>query len=525
MAERTPFTLKDLDEATLAKASAAAEAAGLGLEEWIARTIASQAEVGGARPAGPSDPQELRAGLAAVAAKAAADPDAAREGSQAMPAASPEELAALKLALSRIAASETPSYEPHAGEGEAAEAAEAELPRVAEASGADDTHPAPAPSAEAEPGGAAQEGTSSGAGAAHARTSEIARRLRLSAGQPAEREVRRSLSPEHVRMAGIALGALIMLGLVAWLAFGSRPTGEVKSEAAPSPAPAAAPSAASAPAATPTEAQAPAGNLAAAPATPAAPVAAAAPAAPAVPAAQATAVAPAAASVAPVAATPAAPAATASVPTEPIPTVPPPAAAAAPSVAPQASRMAEAKPPAQAKAAAPAAHGPYTVAEIEALAKEGDPRAAYDLATLYARGDEIPRDFFQAARWFRKAADQGIAGAQYNLGVLYQQGVGVEQNMGEAVRLYLLLPSRAIRPPNTTPVRPTPRARALPRTTPRRASGSPRRRVRASQSPRSISACSMRTDAAAPRTLPKPSPGTRSRCGAVPPPGRNTSPP
>ena len=85
----------------------------------------------------------------------------------------------------------------------------------------------------------------------------------------------------------------------------------------------------------------------------------------------------------------------------------------------------------------PEQRGPYTIKEIEKLAKDGDPRAAYDLATLYARGDELPRDFAQAARWFKQAATQGIAGAQYNLGVLYEQGLGVAKNLPEAIRWYL----------------------------------------------------------------------------------------
>jgi len=106
------------------------------------------------------------------------------------------------------------------------------------------------------------------------------------------------------------------------------------------------------------------------------------------------------------------------------------------------AQSAEPTPPAAklapaAKAGEPERRGPYTIKDIEKLAKDGDPRAAYDLATLYARGDELPRDFAQAARWFRQAATQGIAGAQYNLGVLHEQGLGVAKNLPEAIRWYL----------------------------------------------------------------------------------------
>ena len=42
----------------------------------------------------------------------------------------------------------------------------------------------------------------------------------------------------------------------------------------------------------------------------------------------------------------------------------------------------------------------------------------------------------EAARWFRKAADQGDAGAQYNLGIMFKQGSGVAQSDVQAARWY-----------------------------------------------------------------------------------------
>src|SRR4029079_13396206 len=47
-------------------------------------------------------------------------------------------------------------------------------------------------------------------------------------------------------------------------------------------------------------------------------------------------------------------------------------------------------------------------------------------------------DYAQAAKWYRLAADQGFARAQYNLGRLYQTGNGVPQDLAEAVKLYRL---------------------------------------------------------------------------------------
>jgi TPR repeat protein len=39
-------------------------------------------------------------------------------------------------------------------------------------------------------------------------------------------------------------------------------------------------------------------------------------------------------------------------------------------------------------------------------------------------------------RWFRKAADQGFAKAQSNLGLMYAEGQGVTQNYPEAAKWY-----------------------------------------------------------------------------------------
>ncbi len=49
----------------------------------------------------------------------------------------------------------------------------------------------------------------------------------------------------------------------------------------------------------------------------------------------------------------------------------------------------------------------------------------------------MPRDNNEAANWFRKAADQGISDAQYNLGLLYLIGRGVSKNEAEAAAWFL----------------------------------------------------------------------------------------
>ena len=55
---------------------------------------------------------------------------------------------------------------------------------------------------------------------------------------------------------------------------------------------------------------------------------------------------------------------------------------------------------------------------------------------MYLHGQGVRQDYAQAVKWYRKAAEQGFAEAQYNLGVRYDQGQGVPQDYAEAVKWY-----------------------------------------------------------------------------------------
>ena len=46
------------------------------------------------------------------------------------------------------------------------------------------------------------------------------------------------------------------------------------------------------------------------------------------------------------------------------------------------------------------------------------------------------QDYAEAAKWYRKSAEQGNPQAQYSLGTLYEGGFGVEQSAEEAERWY-----------------------------------------------------------------------------------------
>ena len=68
-----------------------------------------------------------------------------------------------------------------------------------------------------------------------------------------------------------------------------------------------------------------------------------------------------------------------------------------------------------------------------------DPKSASDqycLGLSYAFALNHKKNQAEAAKWFRKAADQGHAGAQATLGYMYEQGYGVKADAGEAVKWY-----------------------------------------------------------------------------------------
>jgi uncharacterized protein len=74
--------------------------------------------------------------------------------------------------------------------------------------------------------------------------------------------------------------------------------------------------------------------------------------------------------------------------------------------------------------------------ETKAAAEAGKPRAQYDLGSMYYYGDRGTNDPVEAAKWFRKAADQNNAAAQTSLGYAYFYGQGVAKDPVEAVKWF-----------------------------------------------------------------------------------------
>jgi TPR repeat protein len=51
---------------------------------------------------------------------------------------------------------------------------------------------------------------------------------------------------------------------------------------------------------------------------------------------------------------------------------------------------------------------------------------------MYDSGRGVAQDYAEAVKWYRRAAEQGDAGAQHNLGLMYDKGRGVAQDYVQA---------------------------------------------------------------------------------------------
>jgi TPR repeat protein len=76
--------------------------------------------------------------------------------------------------------------------------------------------------------------------------------------------------------------------------------------------------------------------------------------------------------------------------------------------------------------------------ELRPLAEQGLASAQFRLGLLYANGQGMPKDDAQARQWYEKAATQGHAEAQANLGVLLVYARGGPQDYKMAVYWFRL---------------------------------------------------------------------------------------
>ena len=65
--------------------------------------------------------------------------------------------------------------------------------------------------------------------------------------------------------------------------------------------------------------------------------------------------------------------------------------------------------------------------------QQGRPLGRATSCSGSAEGHGVANDMVEAVRWYQKAADGGLAIAQYNLGVCYKNGNGVTCDMSAAL--------------------------------------------------------------------------------------------
>lgn len=70
---------------------------------------------------------------------------------------------------------------------------------------------------------------------------------------------------------------------------------------------------------------------------------------------------------------------------------------------------------------------------VRAKANAGDANAQFHLGLVYENGDGVPKNSAEAAKWYRKAAEQDHKYAQYNLAFLYASGEYITANPAEVV--------------------------------------------------------------------------------------------
>ncbi|MGE0008597.1 MAG: peptidoglycan-binding protein [Parvibaculaceae bacterium] len=73
---------------------------------------------------------------------------------------------------------------------------------------------------------------------------------------------------------------------------------------------------------------------------------------------------------------------------------------------------------------------------LRQAALDGDPAAAFVVASRFAEGKGVAADLKAAARWYGVAAAKGLAPAQYRLGALLERGKGVAADADAARRWY-----------------------------------------------------------------------------------------
>ena len=69
-------------------------------------------------------------------------------------------------------------------------------------------------------------------------------------------------------------------------------------------------------------------------------------------------------------------------------------------------------------------------------AEQGHVDAQYTLGVRYVLGEGVPKNDYEAHRWFKAAADQGVPKAMHNLALTYLYGMGTSQDQNQAEKWF-----------------------------------------------------------------------------------------
>jgi hypothetical protein len=72
------------------------------------------------------------------------------------------------------------------------------------------------------------------------------------------------------------------------------------------------------------------------------------------------------------------------------------------------------------------------------LAEQGHAGAQFNLGCIYKTGLGVPQNYKEAIKWFRLSAEQEMAKSQFNLGMMYIEGLGVPKDYKEAAKMFKL---------------------------------------------------------------------------------------
>ena len=74
------------------------------------------------------------------------------------------------------------------------------------------------------------------------------------------------------------------------------------------------------------------------------------------------------------------------------------------------------------------------IEEVKAKAETGDAKSQVELGRRYDKGAGVAKDHAEAAKWYRKAAEQNYVDAQFNLGMCYEEADAGTEDWAEVYK-------------------------------------------------------------------------------------------